>query len=264
MVRIAFLNLQACVGSTRGWLHYGLTAWKYFLPHQAGQLPALAGFLREAAIDVLGCAEMDGGSLRSRGQDYVADLAALSELKSGVFFPTQRLWRVANQGNSIHSRFAILRSRNHRLPGDGEARWLGEAELAVDGAPLTMYVTHLSLRSRKRAGQLAAIAERLGGRRRALLAGDFNTDDDRELEPLRAAGLRRVATGCTHPCWRPARALDHVFVSPDLQVGESYAASQARLADHLPLVVELATSPSRATSECAAAPAPPRPSAPPE
>lgn len=61
------------------------------------------------------------------------------------------------------------------------------------------------------------------------------------LAPLLASGLRRVPTGPTYPSWRPTKALDYVLCSADVAIKEARVEASTRLADHLPIIVELAS-----------------------
>ncbi len=239
-MRLAFLNVQSGVGVTRGYWQYALRAHRYFWPHDPRIVGDLAAFIARERLVVLACAEMERRSFRSANVDYVEALAAATPLKNHAFFPTQKLGGIVNQGNSVHSSDPILLSAAHRLPGSGEARILGEVQLG-GARPLSLFVTHLSLGRRARAAQLFAIAERLRHRPRALLVGDFNTGDESELSPLYAVGLRRLPTGCSHPSWRPSAAIDHALCSEDLTVVGSRVDESVRVADHLPLVIELSS-----------------------
>jgi len=199
----------------------------------------VAAFVEREDVGALACAEMEGASFRSGRVSYPDALARVTRLKSHTFFAAQSLGRIMQQGNSVHASAPIVGQTAHRLPGSRVGRVLGEVQLAVGARPLTLFVTHLSLSRRARAAQIAAIAAIVRERPRALLVGDFNTSDERELAPLVAAGLRRLPTSRTYPSWRPRAALDHALCSADLTVGASRVADSVRIADHLPLVIEL-------------------------
>jgi endonuclease/exonuclease/phosphatase family metal-dependent hydrolase len=237
-VRVAFLNVQSGVGVTRGYWHYALRAHRYLVPHDDGIVTQLAELAARERLDALACAEIEGRSFRSRNIDYVTALAQSSSLGHARFFGTQKLGRFVNQGNSVHSAAPLAATVEHVLPGGSERRVLGEARL--DGAaPLTLFVTHLSLGKRARAQQLEHIARVVQGKPRALLVGDFNTSDATELAPLAAAGLRRCPTEPTYPSWRPTQAIDHVLAGQDVRVRSVRVDANVRLGDHLPIVVEL-------------------------
>jgi endonuclease/exonuclease/phosphatase family metal-dependent hydrolase len=237
-VRLALLNAQSGVGVTRGYWQYLVRGHRYVVAHDAGIVAALAQFIARRQIDVLACTETEGTSWRSSGVDYVAALAASSPLRHAAFFATLRLAGVVNQGNSIHSAAPLVAIREHVLPGRGERRVLGEAQLGVTPM-LTVFVTHLSLGARARARQLEHIAGVVRGRSRVVVVGDFNTSDVGELAPLTAAGLRHVASDATYPSWRPRAALDYLLCSADVHVRSIVVDTETRLADHLPIIAEL-------------------------
>ncbi len=238
-MRLAFFNIQCGVGVTRGYWHYALRAHRYLLPHDDGIVAGVAAFVASEAVDVLGCAEMEGPSVRSAGVDYTAGIAGASPLASSAFFPSHRVGRWVHQGNSIHSRPPLEVTRVHVLPGPGEPRVMGEAELTVDARRYTVSVTHLSLGRKARDVQIAFIAATLGERRSAILMGDFNTANVEELAPLLRAGWHRAPLGPTHPCWRPTAAIDHVILSADLVVTAARVVGEVSISDHLPVVVDI-------------------------
>lgn len=237
-MRLGFLNVQSGVGVTRGYWHYALRAHRYVLPHDDGIVTAVAALIAREQLDALACVEIEGRSFRSRKIDYVAALAQSSSLPHATFFGTQRLGRLVNQGNSVHSAVPISERFAHVLPSRGERRVLGEAQLDLP-APLSLFVTHLSLGRRMRSEQLAHIARILGKKERVILVGDFNTSDAAELAPLIAEGLRHWPTPPTYPSWQPHKAIDFVLYSPDVRVRDVRVDATVHLADHLPIFVEI-------------------------
>lgn len=240
-MRLAFFNIQCGVGVTRGYWQYALRAHRYVLPHDDGIVAGVASFVADEAVDVLGCAEMEGPSVRSSGVDYTARIAKASPLGFSAFFPSHRLGRWVHQGNSIHARHPLEVTRVHALPGPGEPRVMGEAELTLDAQRYTVFVTHLSLGRKARDAQIAEMAATIGDRRLAVLMGDFNTADIEELAPLLRAGWHRAPLGPTHPSWRPTAAIDHVILSPDLVVTAVRVVAEVTVSDHLPVVVDLSS-----------------------
>lgn len=242
-MRLAFFNIQTGVGVTRGYWEYAVRAHRYLLPHDDRIVAAVARFVAEEGVDVLGCAEMEAASMRSSGVDYTARLAATSPLAHGAFFPSHKVGPWVHQGNSIHARHTLEVTRAHDLPGPGEQRVMGEVALVADGERYAVFVTHLSLGAKGRALQIAHIAATLRDRRHAVLMGDFNIADLGELAPLLRDGWQRAPLGPTHPSWRPTAAIDQVIVGPDLVVGDARVARAVRASDHLPVVVDISPSP---------------------
>ena len=242
--RVTACNVQSGIGTTRGYAHYLLTAWKYGLPHHSGPIRKAAAFLRSERIDLAALTEVGGGAWRTRRVDQLALLSSEAGLPERAFFPTLVLGdetrpRV-NQGNGVCARFPLRPVRNHPLPGTGEPRFLSEADVRIDGVPTRLFVTHLSLDQAMRARQISAIADVIGHEDRpTILAGDFNVSEEAELELLSESILDRATSAPTFPSWRPARALDHLFFSRHFAIRRTYAFSGFRFSDHLPLVAEV-------------------------
>jgi len=239
-LKIVAYNMQGCVGTSRGYWEYGLDFWRYLLPHSSEALHGIADFIKAERIDIAAFSEIEGASFRGGGIDQPEVLSRMTELKSHVFYPTHRLLGLGNQGNAIHSRGAILSWKNIRLPGGGEARYLGVALMQMHEARTTVMVTHLSLSRSKRMLQIERIARAvMETKGPCLLAGDFNTRDESELLPIIKNGMRLVETGESFPSWRPSRRPDRIFVSREFRVIRGYASANVRYSDHLPVVAEV-------------------------
>ena len=238
-LRVAVCNLQAGVGTTRGYWHYATTLWRYVCPHDAAPIHEAAALLRASGVDLALLTEAEGPSRRSQGVDYVDLIAERAALPETAFFPTATS-AVRTQGNAVCARHPVRTVQHAPLPGRLEPRFLSEAIVTVGGTALRVFVTHLELLRTVRARQIKAIAMRLrecDGP--ALLGGDFNVRDPAELAPIRAAGFREVPPRPTFPSWDPRHALDRLFVRPGVSMGSISTLDAARFSDHLPLVVEL-------------------------
>lgn len=240
LFRIAISNIQNGIGTTRGYWHYLLTAWKYWLPHHSGPIRQAAAFLQAEGIDLVALCEIGGGARRTRGVDQVALLAEKAALPEWVFFPTLTIGGRVNQGNAVCSRFPLRQVASHPLPGVGEPRFLSEAAVTIGGVAVRLFVTHLSLQLPLRESQVEHIADLIGPcDAPTILAGDFNVSTEDELELLVESNLQQVTSAPTFPSWRPKRPLDHLFFSRHFTIRHSYAFDAVRFADHLPLVAEV-------------------------
>jgi endonuclease/exonuclease/phosphatase family metal-dependent hydrolase len=236
----ACLNLQCGIGMTRGYWQYATSAWKYLLPHSRAWIDKASDFILSERIDVICCCEVEGASLRSGFVDYAEAIAKRTGMQHR-FFETHRIGKLVRQGNSIHSRFPSADARSHRLPGRGEPRFLVDAVIQINGTAVSVFGTHLSLNAGARGAQIAAIAALIKLRNGpALLSGDFNTENTRELAPIADAGFRSAGTAATSPSWAPRRQIDHIFARRDVGLENLRAAAHAKVSDHLPLVVEAA------------------------
>src|SRR4051812_33108118 len=162
-------------------------------------------------------------------------------------------------GNALLSRFPILVSDVHPLPGTGEPRSALRTLVELDGGTLWVTTSHLTRRGGKeRAVQLATLAglhtDAMGS---GVVVGDFNTPADApELAELRAlftdaweiardkqdrSGWRfwRHDGGFTHPAGSPHRRIDQVWVTGGVGVASAQVLDGHGASDHLPLVVDL-------------------------
>ncbi len=149
-------------------------------------------------------------------------------------------------GNGVLSRWPIVRSENHALPGgeDTEPRSLLCAEIDSPVGRIPFFVTHLAWRFHEgavRQAQAVAVAEKVSawgprGATPAILVGDFNADPEadeiRYLKGLTALGRGRCVfftdafavagegPGATFakrnpfaaPLREPDRRIDYIFV----------------------------------------------------
>jgi endonuclease/exonuclease/phosphatase family metal-dependent hydrolase len=124
-----------------------------------------------------------------------------------------------------------------RIPGRGALL----ARFGDDTHGLAVMIAHLSLSAQARAKQLAFIAEVLQDHPHAVLMGDLNTDaHSPEMRHLFAHSTLQPPENPvpTFPSWKPRRALDHILVSPDIQVEKVWTLPQA-FSDHLALAAEI-------------------------
>ena len=106
---------------------------------------------------------------------------------------------------------------------------------------LHLCVMHLALSRNARMKQLAFIAEIIRDLPHVILMGDLNcTHDSPEIRYL-----SRSTRLCdplfevkTFPSWRPRIMLDHIMVTPEIQVDKLWAINFA-CSDHLPIAMEI-------------------------
>ena len=238
-IRLLSLNIQCGIGMTRGFWQYATSGWKYALPHSHAPLRRLAKWITEQSIDVATFCEVESVSLRSGGADMAAMIAELTPLKHARYFSAHRVGCFINQGNAILTRYPILASASHRLPGAGEPRILCEAELETASGRVSVYTTHLSLSRNARREQFDAIAARLSAcKNRCVLTGDFNTSNPEELTALSVC-MRSAGAVRTFPSWNPTEQIDYGFVSAGVIVRGIRALDEIKVSDHLGVLMEL-------------------------
>ena len=183
--------------------------------------------------------EADGGSVRSGYVNQVEHLARMGAFPYWYQQLNRNLGRFAQHSNGLLSRLRPTLLEDHPLPGPaGRGAILlriGEGDDAI-----AVVMMHLALGARTRTRQLAYIRELIGGYRHQILMGDMNTHaiDLLEHSPLRDLGLLAPQVEATFPSWRPQRCLDHILLSPGLEL-ERFQVLAQPISDHLPVAVEI-------------------------
>lgn len=183
-----------------------------------------------------------------------AGLEALEAAGLAAQFPFRALdvdW--AGTGSAILSRFPLDSSA--RVPES--IFYQSRAEAAISGTSGRLHVTAIHIDSprpghtpswRKELRQLGDLQRALPGSPPAILLGDFNASHDhREFRDLLATGFKDAAQAAGKglaPTWPsgssmpPFVALDHVLVTPDIQV-MAFATITVPGTDHSAVVAEL-------------------------
>ena len=233
-IKIAVLNLQAGVGTTKSYLHYLSTFWKYALPHSQNQILNVTDFIRSESIDIAVFAEVNANKKSQSRSNQPAFISNRTPLKQNIFFRT-----FTNKGIAVCTKFPILSNIKHKLPGRGFPRHLGEVVLEIEKKKLTVLFTHLSLGPDNRKRQLKFIAQRANQIQRPLiLAGDFNLWRKSEIDLLKNTRLKNTGFFKTYPSWNPQKCFDYIFLSEEFKLIRAYT-PPIKVSDHLPLVTEV-------------------------
>ncbi|KFI21743.1 endonuclease/exonuclease/phosphatase family protein [Nitrosococcus oceani] len=239
-LRLLSYNIQAGVITTR-YHHYLTRSWKHILPdarrHQT--LTSIAQVISD--FDIVGLQEADSGSLRT---GFVNQAKLLAELCDFPYFhqqATRRFANIAQQSNALLSRIQPSYLRTYRLPGLVPGRGAILAHFGDPKNPLIVLLIHLALGRRSRTQQLDFISNLVHNHPYVVVMGDLNCQlHSPELRALlRKTGLKAPVTKiATYPSWRPKRHIDHILVSPSLEVIQVGALAHA-VSDHLPLATEI-------------------------
>jgi endonuclease/exonuclease/phosphatase family metal-dependent hydrolase len=248
-IRLLSFNIQVGINTQR-YHHYLTRSWQHLLPHagRAGNLQRIGALLGD--YDLVALQEADGGSLRSGYINQVEHLAHLGAFPYWYQQLNRNLGHLAQHSNGVLSRLRPSAMEDHPLPGPPGR---GAILLRLGEGPdaIAVVIMHLALGARTRTRQLAYIRELIGSYRHQILMGDMNThaSDLLQYSPLRDLGLIAPQIAATFPSWRPQRCLDHILLSPELQLERCEVLSQP-ISDHLPVAVQirLPTSPSHATT----------------
>lgn len=237
-LRLLSFNIQVGINTQR-YRHYLTRSWQHVLPHtgRAGNLQKIAQLLGD--YDLVALQEADGGSLRSGYVNQVEHLARLGAFPYWYQQLNRNLGPLAQHSNGVLSRLRPSLLEDHPLPGPrGRGAILlryGEGTEA-----LAVVMMHLALGGKTRSRQLAYVRELVSGYRHTIFMGDMNThaNDLLEHSPLRDLGLIAPQVEATFPSWSPQRCLDHILLSPGLELERVEVLAQP-ISDHLPVAVQI-------------------------
>ncbi|WP_238873206.1 endonuclease/exonuclease/phosphatase family protein [Halopseudomonas maritima] len=239
VLRLLSFNIQVGINTQR-YHHYLTRSWQHLLPHagRQRQLGRVAQLLGE--FDLVALQEVDGGSLRSGFVNQVEHLARESGFPYWYQQLNRNLGRFAQHSNGLLSRFAPDLLEDHKLPGILPGRGAILTQFGQGEDSLLVVMMHLALSPKGRANQLAYVRERIADHRHVVLMGDMNThaEDLLECSPLKGANLQAPDLPGTYPSWRPARVLDHILISPSLEIARVDVLPQA-ISDHLPVAMHI-------------------------
>ncbi|MBZ2169233.1 MULTISPECIES: endonuclease/exonuclease/phosphatase family protein [Marinobacter] len=240
-IRLLTFNIQVGI-NTSSYRHYLTRSWQHVLPHRhrIQNLDRIAHLIGN--YDVVALQECDGGSLRS---GYINQVQYLAEA-AGIPFWYQQLNRnlgqIAQHSNGLLSRYRPLDVTEHKLPGLIPGRGAIIARYGAEDDPLVLVLMHLSLSKSGQQRQLGYIRELIADYQHVVLMGDMNNHAEELLTqtPLKETDLVPLPESAhSFPSWRPEKALDHILVSPSLEIRRSEVVSFP-VSDHLPIAMDIA------------------------
>ncbi|WP_309044685.1 endonuclease/exonuclease/phosphatase family protein [Marinobacter sediminicola] len=240
-LRLLTFNIQVGI-STSSYRHYLTRSWQHFLPHRnrIQNLDRIASLLRN--YDVVALQECDGGSLRSGHINQVQYLAEAAGIPYWHQQLNRNLGQIAQHSNGLLSRFRPLDVKEYKLPGRLPGRGAIVARYGTEEDPLVLVMMHLALSKSAQQRQLGFISELISKYRHVVLMGDMNAHAEQLLTqtPLKDTDLIPLPDSAhSFPSWRPEKALDHILVSPSLQIRNSEVVSYP-MSDHLPIAMDIA------------------------
>lgn len=239
MPRIVTYNVHRCVGNDRRL-----------------DVARVAAVLAELNPDIVALQELDVGRRRTGGVDQAHEIAR--RLDMACHFHAALQVEEERYGDAILTAYPERLVKTGPLPGHPRMRALEPrgalwVEVEIDRRPVQIINTHLGLVPREQQIQAAHLAgpawlEHPDCRWPAILLGDFNATASsivyrtltHSLKPARRLAARRQPTS-TFPAPLPVLRIDHLFVSPGIEVQEVSAPFDplTRVAsDHLPLVMD--------------------------
>lgn len=239
---LRFLTFNIQVGiKTSGYGEYLTKGWKHVLPHldRTDNLRRIADLVAE--YDVVALQEIDGGSIRSGFVNQVEYLADRAQFPYWYTQLNRDLGPFAQHGNGLLSRIRPIEMEDHKLPGTIPGRGAIVVRLPWADEQVLLVLLHLSLGDRSRQQQLEYVRGLIINEPCVVVMGDMNSHLSELLfnSPLADTGLMPAErVDPTYPSWRPSLALDHVLVSPGINIRE-YEVLDCRLSDHRPIAVTL-------------------------
>lgn len=239
MPRIVTYNVHRCVGTDR----------KLDVPRVAAVLAALRP-------DIVALQELDVGRRRTNFADQAHEIAEQLEMTSHFHAALQV--EEERYGDAILTAYPEKLVKTGPLPGHPripslEPRGALWVEVEIDGKPVQIINTHLGLVPREQQIQATHLAgsgwmDHADCTWPCIVLGDFNATATSVVYRTLTARLqsaRRIAkrksASATFPSPLPVLKIDHVFVSPGIEVTDIFSPLDplTKLAsDHLPLVMD--------------------------
>jgi len=253
-LRLLSYNIQTGIATSK-YRHYLTHSWKHVLPstQRLENLDRIARLIR--SFDIVGLQEADAGSLRTGYINQTEYLALQGHFPHWTDQTNRNFGHFAQHSLGLLSRLRPSEIREEKLPGRIPGRGALVAQYGQGPDALVVIVVHLALGRRARLQQLEYLSERIRAYRHVVLMGDFNCgSNSHEMNWLRTrASLREPVHGLhTFPSWRPARNIDHILVSPTLQV-ESVSVLNHAISDHLPIIMDVVLPPEVSLPDASAA-----------
>lgn len=239
-LRLLSFNIQTGI-TTRHYRQYLTQSWRHVLPfaQRSGNLDTIADLVSD--YDLVGLQEVDAGSIRSSNINQTEYLAERGRFPFWYDQTNRRLGRFAQHSIGILSRLQPSHVREHKLPGRIPGRGVLLVRYGDSLHGLTVLIVHLALSRRARLHQIGFISELINSERHVILMGDLNCrSHSPEMDYLiNTTLMREPAHGLnTFPSWRPQRNIDHILVTPTLQVDSAHVLN-VPLSDHLPIAMDI-------------------------
>ncbi|NJN45183.1 MAG: EEP domain-containing protein [Candidatus Competibacteraceae bacterium] len=238
-LRLLSYNIQAGL-STAKYSHYLTRSWQHIVPvpSRMENLDGIAQLIPD--YDIVALQEVDTGSLRSGFVNQAKYLAERGGFQCVMDQANRRIGVISQHSNAVLSRIRPTQVIEHKLPGL-PGRGVLQTTFGSGADNLQVIVLHLALGRRSRMRQIAFLADTIREYCHVIVMGDLNCrSDSREMKMLlRSAQLCEPEPGLhTFPSWRPDRQLDHILVSPTIQV-EKVSVLAHTFSDHLPISMQV-------------------------
>ena len=235
-LRLLSYNIQAGT-TTRRYREYVTRSWRQVLPNnqRVANLDAIAELVVD--YDIVALQEVDCGSLRSGFLNQAKYLATHARFPYWNHQGNRKVGMIAHAGNGLLSRIEPSLIEEHKLPGAIPGRGAMVVRFGEGKAALWLVILHLALGRRARAQQFDYVAGLVREYPHVVVMGDLNTGpSSRELRSFcdKAGLIIPDSHILTFPSWQPQRAIDHILVSPNMDIAE-LEVLPVSYSDHRPL-----------------------------
>lgn len=239
-LRLLSYNIQIGI-TTRRYRQYLTHSWKHVLhhPQRFDNLDRIAQLMSE--YDVVGIQEADAGSARSGFVNITQYLAAAAGFPYWDDQTNRRIGRIARHSLGVLSRYKPTGITEHKLPGRFPGRGAMAVRFGEGRESLVVLIVHLALSRKGRMSQLDYLGDLVNDYRHVVLMGDMNCrSESEEMDLLLNKTLMSEPLHGLHtfPSWRPKRNIDHILVTPTVEVERAEVLNYP-LSDHLPISMEV-------------------------
>ena len=239
-LRLLSYNIQIGI-TTRRYRQYLTHSWKHVLhhPQRFNNLDRIAQLMSE--YDLVGVQEADAGSARSGFVNITEYLANAAGFPYWDDQTNRRIGQFARHSLGVLSRYKPSGITEHKLPGRLPGRGAMAVRFGAGEESLVVLIVHLALSRRGRLSQLDYLGDLIYDYRHVVMMGDMNCrSDSEEMELLVNKTLMSEPLHGLHtfPSWRPKRNIDHILVTPTVEVGRAEVLNYP-LSDHLPISMEV-------------------------
>lgn len=239
-LRLLSYNIQIGI-KTKRYGQYLTHSWKHVLhyPQRFDNLDHIARLM--SGYDVVGVQEADAGSARSGYVNITQYLAASAGFPYWDDQTNRHIGRFAQHSLGVLSRYKPSGITEHKLPGRIPGRGAMAVRYGKGAESLIILIVHLALSRRGRLNQFDYISDLVNDYRHVVLMGDMNccsNSDEIELLLNKTLMSEPLHGMNTFPSWRPRRNIDHILVTPTVEV-ETAEVLDCPLSDHLPLAMEV-------------------------
>jgi endonuclease/exonuclease/phosphatase family metal-dependent hydrolase len=235
-LRLLSYNIQIGI-TTRRYRQYLTHSWKHVLhhPQRFDNLDRIAQLMSE--YDLVGVQEADAGSARSGFVNITEYLANAAGFPYWDDQTNRRIGQFARHSLGVLSRYRPSGITEHKLPGRLPGRGAMAVRFGQGEESLVVLIVHLALSRRGRLSQLDYLSDLVNDYRHVVMMGDMNCrSDSEEMELLVNRTLMSEPLHGLHtfPSWRPRRNIDHILVTPTVEVERAEVLNYP-LSDHLPI-----------------------------